>query len=305
MTTYGEPGGRNNQDRTLPLDLKVQFDHGNVDPRVHFIFTAYFQQATQAASRDGGTLQRSRGKLVRQKRNFVGTIGPPQDRGTMVQLAAEMQQLTDDVYSQLGLRGNEKRQAASLAAAKRKLNTSNRILKPIHALSPLLVTWQRSAPYQGADGSPKVLPIRGPGASFQSLVKEFVPRMQVEEVLKLLVSQSDVRLVSGDKVAMLGSIAVMYPTTPEVLLAAMIARVRRLANTMLSNARNPSRGTGSGLYDRQVTARFTKQEWAQFSRAIRNQLDDLVMHVNEISEERPRKKDGKHNCGMSVFLWED
>ena len=281
MTTYCESAGRSNDAPVL-------------------------QQATQAASRDGGTLQRSRGKLVRRTRNFVGAIGPPQDRGTMVQLAAEMQQLADDVHTKLGLRSDERRQAARLATKKARVKASDRVLKPIHALSPLLVTWQRASPYQAADGSPKVLPIHGAGASLESLVKEFAPRMKVEAVLKLLVSQSDVRLVARDKVAMLGSIAVMYPPTPEVLLAAMIVQVRRLANTMLSNARNPSRGTGSGLYDRQVTGRFTKREWAGFSRTIRNQIDDLVMHINEISDERPpRRKDDKRHCGMSVFLWED
>ena len=111
------------------------------------------------------------------------------------------------------------------------------------------------------------------------------------------------RAAKGGKVAILGSVAVMYPRTPEVLLAAITVRLRRLCRTMVNNSKDPSKATG--LYDRQVTGRFTKAEWAKFSQSIRNQLDDLVVHVNELSEDRPRKKDDKHNCGMSVFLWED
>ena len=232
-----------------------------------------------------------------------GALAPVQDRELLVKLAAELQQFASNLQTEIGLRPEEIRRAATIAAQSARPKVSAKVLEQTHGLSRLLEVWQRSGSYQAADGTPKILPIRGAGFSFERLLKEFAPRMSIEEALAHLIARSDVRAAKGGKVAILGSVAVMYPRTPEVLLAAITVRLRRLCRTMVNNSKDPSKATG--LYDRQVTGRFTKAEWAKFSQSIRNQLDDLVVHVNELSEDRPRKKDDKHNCGMSVFLWED
>jgi hypothetical protein len=240
---------------------------------------------------------------ARRTRKDVGALGPPQDRELMVKLAAELQQFSQDLQTEIGLRPEEIRRATKIAAQRARPKLSAEVLEQTHSLARLLEVWQRSSVYRAEDGSPKVLPIHGKGYSFERLLKEFAPGISIEDALTHLIARSDVRVIKGQKVAILGSVAVMYPRTPEVLLAAITVRLRRLCRTMIDNSKNPSKATG--LYDRQVTGRFTTVEWAKFSQSIRNQLDDLVVHVNELSEDRPGKKDDKHNCGMSVFLWED
>lgn len=225
----------------------------------------------------------------------------------MVHLAAELEQLLAAVQLQLGMDRALRRRAALMAARRKKVRASDQVLERINAMARLLETWQRAAPYRATDGSPKVIPIKGKGTTFQSLVKEFAPRMSIQAALKFLLSQSqsDVRLVAGKKVALLGSTAVIYPMTPEILLAGMVVRLRRLTNTMLNNALIPPELRGTGLFERQVMGRFTKKQWASFAQSIRNALDDLTVHVDRQSEDRPRRKDAKRNCGLSVYLWED
>ncbi len=242
---------------------------------------------------------------MRRKRNVVDAIGLPRDPELMVHLGAELEQIAADVQLQLGMDSSSRRRAALMAARRKKVQASDQVLERIYAMARLLETWQRGARYQATDGSPKVIPIKGKGASFQSLVKEFAPRMSIQEALKFLVSQSDVRLVSGNKVALLGSAAVIYPRTPEILLAGIVVHLRRFTHTIMNNAVIPPGISAGALFERQVTGRFTKKQWASFAQSIHSALDDLTVHVDRQSEDRPRKKDAKHACGLSVYLWED
>jgi hypothetical protein len=243
--------------------------------------------------------------LARRKRNVVSAIGPPRDLGLMIQLAAELQQVASHVQTKLGFDGALKERAAGLARQSRRIRQSDQVLDKINSMARVLEEWQRNRLYRGADGSPKVIPIRGQGTTFESLIRKFAPGMSIPAALRFLASQSDVRRVSDKKVALLGSVDLIYPGTPEVLLAAMVVRIRRLANTMMRNARIPPEVKGTGLFERQVKGRFTKKQWTGLKQALRSPLSDLVHHVDQLVEDCPKTKDAQHYCGMSVFLWED
>ena len=247
---------------------------------------------------------RSRGKLARRKRNVVGAIGPPRDLNLMVQLAAEYSQFSDDLLSQFGLDEVCIDRAQKLAAGHKRIRASDQVLERIHALSRVLSAWQKDKRYQGAEG-PRVLPIRGKTPSFQSLMKEMAPGIEVEDALQTLLSQSDVRLVRANKVSLLGSTTVLFPKSPEVIFSAFLMHFRRFSETGFKNALIPPGVKGQWYYAREVTARMTRSEAEKFLRSFRVSLDDLIEHMQGQTEDRPHTRDGKHNCGLSVFLWEE
>jgi hypothetical protein len=177
-------------------------------------------------------------------------MGPPTDRELMV----EMNHIAQDVFRKLGISPEEERTAALRARKTRtRSHPSARLMAAINGAGDVLSTWRRDKRYLGSDGSPRVLPIRGPGATLQTLVRKFAPHMRLEEVLAYICSHGEATRYKGDRVALLGSAAVLTQRTPEVTLAWMLTQFRHVADTAMHNAAIPAHQVkGVGLFQRQV-----------------------------------------------------
>ena len=102
----------------------------------------------------------------RRPRRAAGGLGPPLDRALILKLAVEMHQITQDVLSKLKVTPKEQRLAALQARRTRKRAwPSARLMAAINGAGDVLSTWRRDKRYRSADGSPRVLFIRGKGAT--------------------------------------------------------------------------------------------------------------------------------------------
>ena len=68
-------------------------------------------------------------------------------------------------------------------------------MERISGIADLLSSWRRDRRYVDPDGSPRVLPIKGKGASLQSLARKFVPDMSVSEVLAAITRHGEATVV--------------------------------------------------------------------------------------------------------------
>src|ERR1700735_1781717 len=190
----------------------------------------------------------------RRPRRAAGGLGPPLDRALILRLAVEMHQITQDVLSKLKVTPKEQRLAALQARRTRKRAwPSARLMAAINGAGDVLSTWRRDKRYRSADGSPRVLFIRGKGATLESLARKCVPQMSLEEVLTYICSHGEAILYKEDRVALLGSAAVITQRTPEMTLAWLLTQFRHVADTTLRNTSVPAHLVkGTGMFQRQV-----------------------------------------------------
>jgi hypothetical protein len=246
--------------------------------------------------------------LRRRPRRVVGVVGPPTDRALLLKLVVEMNHIAQDVSLKLGVSPEEQRQASRLARrTKARLRPSAALMATITGTADVLSTWRRDKRYRGTDGSPRVLPIRGKGATLQTLARKCVPQMSLKEVLDYICSHGEATLYKGDRVALLGKTAVIARRTPEMTLAWMLTQFRHIADTTVHNAAIPAQVKGGGLYQRQVSGWLTDKKFRHYARAVRPLLqalsDQLEAGLSIDRREKPRAN--RKECGVGLFVYQD
>ena len=245
----------------------------------------------------------------RRPRRASGVMGPPTDRALMRELVVELNHIVQDVLRQLGVSVEEQRQAA-LRARKTKTRSrpSARLMAAINGAGDVLSTWRRDRRYRGSDGSPRVLPIRGPGATLETLVRKCVPQLPLEEVLAYICSHGDATVYKGDRVALLGSAAILTQRTPEVTLAWMLTQFRHFAGTMLHNAAIPAdQVKGVGLFQRQVAGWLSEKDFRQYAKVVFPQLQELCAQLEAglSIDRRAKQRANRKECGVGIFVYQD
>jgi hypothetical protein len=247
--------------------------------------------------------------LKRRPRRASDVLGLPVDRGRLLTLAIEMNHITQDVLSKLGVSPEEQRVAAAQARKiKKRAWPSARLMAAISGVGDVLSTWRRDKRYRGADGSPRVLPIRGKGATLQSLVRKCVPQMTLEEVLTYICSHGEAILYKADRVALLGSSAVITQRTTEMTLAWMLTQFRHVADTTLRNTAVPAHLVkGSGMFQRQVAGWLSEKDFRLYTKELHPQLQELCaqleagLSIDRRAKPRPNRKE----CGVGIFVYQD
>src|SRR5580658_2679020 len=107
--------------------------------------------------------------LKKRPRRALGVMAPPTDRELMFRLMVEMNHIAQDVFRKLRASPEDQRRAA-LRARKTtsRARPSARLMATINGSGDVLSTWRRDKRYLGPDGSPRVLPIRGRGATLET-----------------------------------------------------------------------------------------------------------------------------------------
>ena len=115
--------------------------------------------------------------------------------------------------------------------------------------------------------------------------------------------------LKGDKLALLGSPVLISPKSPELAVASLAVRIRRLAETAVFNAAIPAHVKGTGYIERLVTGVLTDKEFREFSRSVRALLQDVCDKVDaRLKQPRPRNKPAKKRgkqCGIGLYLFRD
>jgi hypothetical protein len=244
------------------------------------------------------------------KRRVRAVLGPPTDRRLIVDLLKEMHHIVLDTAVELGVSATDRRRALALAGKdKKRPRPSLSTIQPTYRLAGILARWRFDKRYLRPDGSPRVLSIKGKGATFETLARPFVPTLPVEEVVKMICENAEVTRLKGDKIALIGSPVMISPKTPEITVASLIFRFRRLAETTVHNAAIPANVKGTGRFERLVTGVLTDKEFGVFSQSVRQQLQDLCDRVDAgIKQPGPRSKGrakkGK-SCGIGLYVFRD
>jgi hypothetical protein len=242
------------------------------------------------------------------KRRVRAVLGPPTDRRLIVDLLKEMHHIVLDTAAELGVSATDRRRAlASAARDKKRPRLSVSTLQPTYGMAGILARWRFDKRYLRPDGSPRVLAIRGKGATFEALAQRFVPLLSVEEAVGMICENAEVTRLKGDKIALIGSPVMISPKTPEIIVASLILRFRRLAETTVYNAAIPANVKGTGRFERVVTGVLTDKEYREFSQSVRQQLQDLCEQVDGIIRQptQSRSRRAKNTCGIGLYVFKD
>jgi len=208
-------------------------------------------------------------------------LGPPTDRRLIVDLLKEMHHIVLDTADELGVSATDCRRALLLAGKeKKRRRPSVSTIQSSYGLAGVLARWRFDKRYLRPDGSPRVLSIDGKGATFRTLSRPFVPNLPIEDVVEMICENAEVTRLTGDKIALIGSPVMIAPKTPEITVASLILRFRRLAETTVYNAAIPANVKGTGRFERLVSGVLTDKEFRVFSQSIRQQLQDLCDRVD-------------------------
>jgi hypothetical protein len=229
-------------------------------------------------------------------------------RALLLELAQELQQIT--IESMEGLGVSRKQQMLTYRRASRgigkKERPSTRLMARISGLADLLSSWRRDRRYVDSDGSPRVLPIKGKGASLETLARKFVPEMSVSEVVTAITRHGEATAYRGDKVALVGGSVLVTPKTAEVALALLVNRIQRVSKTLLHNVSLPEGSKGHGRFERHVFGVLSEREFNEYARVMRTQLQDLCDRAESGLELAADKKGRKRKaCGIGIFIYRD
>jgi hypothetical protein len=247
--------------------------------------------------------------LKRRPRRAAGGLGPPVDRALLLQLAIEMNHIAQDVLSKLKVSPKDQQLAAVQARKiKKRAWPSAKLMAAIEGAGDVLSTWRRDKRYRGADGSPRVLPIRGKGATLESLVRKCVPQMSLGEVLGYICSHGEAIVYKGDRVALLGSAAVITQRTPQMTLAWILTQFRHVADTTLRNTAQPAHlAKGTGMFQRQVAGWLSEKDFRLYTKEVFPQLQELCAQLEGGLSIAHRAKPGpnRQECGVGIFVFQD
>jgi hypothetical protein len=163
---------------------------------------------------------------------------------------------------------------------------SGPLLRDTRSLCALLLEWSRDGEYLDPDGKPRVLAIKGAGATFEALSRRFLPKRDLNDVVAMACATAEVTTRPGGKIALLGSIMVNVAKSTENLLAHAIRQIDQLLETILHNAIVNRRGSADGHMERMVLGVISAKEFEGFMSELRPQIYDLLQRVDSSVQQR-------------------
>ena len=243
------------------------------------------------------------------KRRAAAALGAPSDRALILELLKEMHHLVLDAAKELGVSAKDAKHAMELAATdSRRSRPSEPIMKVNYGIAILLNHWRNDKRFQRPEGTPRVLSIRGKGATFETLARTFVPTVSLNELIPMVCENAEVTRLKGGKIALVGSPVMMTPKTPEITLASLALRLRRLTGTVLHNASLPAKMKLNGRFERIVTGELTEREFRDFAQSVRQPMQDLCDRVDAgIRQPRPSRpaRARERSCGVGLYVYRD
>ena len=216
--------------------------------------------------------------------------GRPAVTQTGEDLAVELYTLVRLALGEFGVtRGEQRRALERSSALKAPPNVSGRIVRAQLGVGEILLEWSRKAPYLDSEGKPRVLSIAGPGATFESLARRFLPNLRLEDVVALACENSEVLPRPGNRIALLGSILVKPGDTREKYLAHAIRQIDQLLQTLLHNWRVKRNSTERGRMERVVIGVISRANFKAFMDELRPQIYDLLLRVDSSIERNQPK----------------
>jgi len=208
-------------------------------------------------------------------------------------LILELYGLVRDALQGLGISASEQRRAqAQLPRVKTLPRVSGPLLRDWGLLGVILLEWSREPEYLDDAGKPRVLAIRGPEGTFESLARRFLPNTRLEDIVAMACETAEVVVRPGERIALLGSIMVSHVRSLERALAFAVTQIDQLLQTTVHNFVTNQTGRRAGRMQRIVKGVISRGEFDDFMRELRPQIYDLLMRV-EAAAENHRPKNAK------------
>jgi hypothetical protein len=202
-------------------------------------------------------------------------------------LAVELYSRLNLALGQFGVKPAEMSRAIKRSTGlKVAPNVSGQLLRDFTGLGAVLLEWSRAPVYLDMDGKPRVLPIEGPGPTFETLVRRFMPKKAFREVVVMACEAAEVVVRSGDRIALLGSIMVNHVKSPERSLAFATRQIDELLQTTLHNLVMHRKGHVPDRMQRTVSGIISRAEFDDFMRELRPQIYDLLLRADSSFERR-------------------
>lgn len=186
---------------------------------------------------------------------------------------------------------------------------SGPVLEQFRGLGDLISTWLEQIPYVDDAGKPKVLEIEGPGATFESLARQFLPQKPLADVVALACGNADVGTLPGGRIALLGDTMVNVAKNREVAIAQTVLHVKQIFETCLYNIQRAREGAVSRRLERIVEHALSAEDFERFQEAIGPQLHDFCERVDRLlrssSKKPPRGKIKISSAGVGLYLYYD
>lgn len=205
-------------------------------------------------------------------------------------LGVEFYTLVRLALGEFGLTRAQQRRALERSVhLKSAPKVSGRILRTRLGVGEILREWSRKAPYLDSEGKPRVLAVTGPGATFESLARRFLPDISLREVVALACENSEVVTRPRNRIALLGSILVKLGDSREKYLAQAIRQIDQLLQTLLHNWHLQHKRTERGRMERVVTGVISRANFEAFMGELRPQIYDLLLRVDSSIERNQPK----------------
>jgi hypothetical protein len=229
------------------------------------------------------------------------------DRTDLRRVALELAQVSVEAMGRSGLSTKEQ-EDAFLGAMRQKRSpgrTAKMLLERSHAIGDMLSYWQKNERYVDQHGEPRVLPVRGKGTTLETLARRFVPDMRVSEVVTAIVRHGEVQRLKGNKVALLGTIMLLTPKTPELTLAAVTLGVQRLAGTILHNNALPEGEKHRGHFQRYASGELTEREFREWLKRVPPELQKSAAGAESTLRLADSKRRKGKSSGVGIFIFRD
>ena len=229
---------------------------------------------------------------------------------TLEPLALELYGIIRAALTQYGLSSARQRQLFAKSERKGAAHrVSARLLYQYRCLGDLLSTWMEESPYIDSATKPKILPIRGRGATFERLAKKYLPDKSLEAVVALALRTANVGTLEGNRIALYGDTMVNFAKLPESLLSQMVLHVCQVVDTCRHNAeRSPEDPTLPRL-ERLVHHAIGPREFDDFQRAMRPQLHDICEKADRLLKSHARRGRGSPRArghgGIGIYVYYD
>lgn len=225
-------------------------------------------------------------------------------------LAIELFGVVRGALTQYGLSPAQQRRLFQKAQrSKAVTRASDPLLLEFRALGDLVATWREDTPYVDATGKPRVLDIKGRGATFEALCKQFLPDKSVEEVVALACRTTSVGTLAGGRIALYGDTLVDISRNQEGALAQTICHITRIFDTCLHNVQRVQDDGLAGRLERLVNQEMSPEDFERFQQLIRPQLHDICERVDRMLQLSVRQKTRKAKkvgtAGMGIYVYYD
>jgi hypothetical protein len=230
------------------------------------------------------------------------------DRTAREALILELYSVIALTLQKYGISRSEQRRLFERARRQQHVRrSSTELLDRIRPLGDLLASWSEEAPYIDSIGVPRVLKLRGEGATFESLAKRFLPSTPLPTVVALACRMSNVGVLSGGRIALYGDTMVNLSKNPDAVLAQSILHVRQILDTCLYNAHRDHDSDKPGRLERIVTQELSRLEFERFEGGARRQLHDLCERLDRLLKSAAgraiRQKQPRGQAGIGLYIY--